>query len=202
MSRLRETRLKASLKPVSQEALNLTVHSFSRSTVDLPFTRYKDSNEPSKVEQLLGSGEIADILLWRDEKKTFSSFLVLALLYYWFFLSGGAFISSLAKLFLLITVLLCGHHILPLIGYGSRLPRLSSSCFEISEGGMRNFFFTMKCMLDKLDCLIKSLAQGEDWSIFLKSIDFPVFHKVDCSMSLDSGRWFGIDPCVHFVFRL
>ncbi|KAL3635044.1 hypothetical protein CASFOL_022098 [Castilleja foliolosa] len=151
-----------------EEAVKRTVDSFSHLMVDPSFTGYKDFDEPSKVEKLLGGGKVADILLWRDEKKTFSSFLVLALLYYWFFLSGWAFISSVATLLLLIIVLLCGHHILPLVGYGSRIPRISSSCFEISEVDMRNSFFTMKWMLDKLDRLMKSLAQGEDWSIFLK----------------------------------
>ncbi|CAA0833272.1 3beta-hydroxysteroid-dehydrogenase/decarboxylase isoform 3 [Striga hermonthica] len=161
-----------------EEAVKLTIESFSHLTVDPSFTRYKDSNVPSKVEKLLGSGEVADILLWRDERKTFLSFLALALLYYWFFLSTGAFISSLAQLLLLITVSLCGHHILPLIGYGSRVPRLSSSCFEISEADMRNSFFTMKCMVDKIDCLIKSLAQGEDWYLFLKVSMFLYLCKV------------------------
>ncbi|KAK6146320.1 hypothetical protein DH2020_020189 [Rehmannia glutinosa] len=159
-----------------EEAVKPTVDSFSHLTIDSPFMRYKDSNEPSKVEKLLGSGE--DILLWRDEKKSFFCFLVLALLYYWFFLSGRAFISSVAKLFLLISVLLSGHHILPLIGYGSRIPRLSSSCFEISEVDMRNSFFTMKCMWDKLDCILKSLAQGEDWSTFFKASSFLYFCKL------------------------
>ncbi|GER32737.1 3-beta hydroxysteroid dehydrogenase/isomerasefamily protein [Striga asiatica] len=163
---------------LTQEAVKLTVESFSHLTVDSSFTRYKDSNVPSKVEKLLGSGEVADILLWRDERKTFLSFLVLALLYYWFFLSGGAFISSVAQLLLLITVSLCGHHILLLIGYGSRVPRLSSSCFEISEADMRNSFFTMKCMVDKIDYLIKSLAQGEDWFLFLKVSMFLYLCKV------------------------
>ncbi|PIN04185.1 Reticulon [Handroanthus impetiginosus] len=130
--------------------------------------RYKDSNEPSKVETLLGSGKVADIFLWRDEKNTFLCFLLLAFLYYWFFLSGRTFISSVAKLLLLTIMLLCGHHILPLTGYGSTIPRLSSSYFEISEVDMRNSFFTMKCMWNKLDSITKSLAQGEDWSTFFK----------------------------------
>ncbi|KAI3470154.1 hypothetical protein Pfo_026817 [Paulownia fortunei] len=161
-----------------EEAVKLTVDSFSHLGIDSPFMRYKDSNEPSKVEKLLGSGEVADILLWRDEKKTFFCFLVLALLYHWFFLSGRTFISSVAKLFLLTIVLLCGHNILPLSGYGSRIPRLSSSFFEISEVDMRNSFFTMKCMWDKLDCLTRSLAQGEDWSTFLKVSAFLYFCKL------------------------
>ncbi|CAA0839358.1 3beta-hydroxysteroid-dehydrogenase/decarboxylase isoform 3 [Striga hermonthica] len=161
-----------------EEAVKLTVDSFSHLTVDSAFMRYKEFNELSTVEKLLGSGEVADILLWRNEKKTFFSFVLLALLYYWFSLSGGAFISSLAQLLLLIAVLLCGHYILPLIGYGSRVPRLSSSCFEISEVDMRNSFFTMKCMFDKMDYIIKSLAQGEDWALFLKVSTFLYSCKV------------------------
>ncbi|KAL8048820.1 hypothetical protein ABFX02_07G091800 [Erythranthe guttata] len=151
-----------------EEAVKLTVDSFSDLAIDSPFMRYVDSNELSVVEKLLGSGEVADVLLWRDEKKTFCYFLLFGLLYYWFFLSGRTFVSSVSKLLLLTVVLLYGHYILPLAGYGSKTPRLSSSCFEISEVEMRNSFFTIKCMCDKLDCLIKSLAQGEDWLTFLK----------------------------------
>jgi hypothetical protein len=55
---------------------------------------------------------VADILLWRDEKKTFTCFLALVLLFYWFFLSGTTFISSAAMLLLLISVLLLGYGVL------------------------------------------------------------------------------------------
>jgi hypothetical protein len=55
---------------------------------------------------------VADILLWRDEKKTFTYFLALVLLFYWFFLSGRTFMSSIAKLLLLINVVLFGYGIL------------------------------------------------------------------------------------------
>ena len=56
---------------------------------------------------------VADILLWRDEKKSFAYFLVLVLLFYWSFLSGRTFISSAARLLLLATLLLYGHGFLP-----------------------------------------------------------------------------------------
>ncbi|KAL0377132.1 UNVERIFIED_CONTAM: 3beta-hydroxysteroid-dehydrogenase/decarboxylase isoform 3 [Sesamum calycinum] len=161
-----------------EEAVESTVDSYSHLAVDSPFMICKDSNEPSKVEKLLGSGKVADLLLWRDEKKTFLCFFFLAFLYHWFFLSGRTFISSVAKLLLLIIVLLCGHYILPLTGYESSIPRLPSSCFEISEVDMRNSFFTMRCMWNKLDSLAKSLAQGEDWGTFLKASIFLYFFKL------------------------
>lgn len=56
---------------------------------------------------------VADILLWRDEKETFTCFIGLFLMFYWFFLSGRTFISSVAKLLLLVTVMLSGQAILP-----------------------------------------------------------------------------------------
>ncbi|XP_051116824.1 3beta-hydroxysteroid-dehydrogenase/decarboxylase, partial [Andrographis paniculata] len=160
-----------------EEALKLTAHAFSDLAIDSPIMRYKDFNKPSKVERLLGNGKVADILLWKDEKETFLCFFSLALLYQWFFLSGRTFISSVAYLLLLTVLMLCGHCILPFTGYGSRMPRLSSSCFEISEVNMRSFFFTMRCILNKLDCLSKSLAKGEDWSTFLKVSIFLYFCK-------------------------
>lgn len=55
---------------------------------------------------------VADILLWRDEKKTFTYFLALSLLFHWFFLSGRTFISSTAMILLLISVVLFGFGII------------------------------------------------------------------------------------------
>lgn len=37
--------------------MKITVDSFSDMAIDSPFMRYDDSNEPSKVETVLGSGE-------------------------------------------------------------------------------------------------------------------------------------------------
>ncbi|KAH6833415.1 hypothetical protein C2S53_012637 [Perilla frutescens var. hirtella] len=160
-----------------EEALGLTVDAFSNLAIEPAFMRYKVTDGPSKIENLLGGGQVSDILLWRDEKKTFICFLLLGCLYHWFFLSGNTFISSLAQLLLLIIVLLCGHHVLSLSGYGSIVPRLSSSCFEISEVDVRSLFFSMKCVWDKVGCLIKLLAQGEDWSTFLKVASFMYVFK-------------------------
>jgi sterol-4alpha-carboxylate 3-dehydrogenase (decarboxylating) len=56
---------------------------------------------------------VSDILLWRDEKKTFTCFVALVLLFYWFLLSGKTFASSTANLLLLVTTILYGYANLP-----------------------------------------------------------------------------------------
>ncbi|PSS24062.1 3beta-hydroxysteroid-dehydrogenase/decarboxylase [Actinidia chinensis var. chinensis] len=96
-----------------EEGVTLSIESFSHLARDSSFARQVNSNEYSKVEKLLGGGKVADILLWRDENKTFTCFIALILLYYWFFFSGRTFISSSAKLLLLVSITLSGYSILP-----------------------------------------------------------------------------------------
>jgi len=55
----------------------------------------------------------ADILLWRDEKRTFSFVTVLFLVFYWFLLSDRTFVSSAAKFLLVLSLGLFIHGLLP-----------------------------------------------------------------------------------------
>ena len=55
----------------------------------------------------------ADILLWRDEKRTFSFVTVLFVLFYWFLLSDRTFVSSAAKFLLVTSLALFIHGVLP-----------------------------------------------------------------------------------------
>ncbi|XP_062173558.1 3beta-hydroxysteroid-dehydrogenase/decarboxylase isoform X3 [Alnus glutinosa] len=152
-----------------EEAVTLTIDSLSHLTKDSYYARYSAFDEQSKVEKLLGSGEVADILLWRDEKKTFTYFLALVLLFYWFFLSGRTFMSSIAKLLLLINVVLFGYGILSSkTRVGITFQRISSSCFEISETVVKDSITTLACLWNNGVQHIRSLSQGEDWSNFFK----------------------------------
>ncbi|XP_073157541.1 3beta-hydroxysteroid-dehydrogenase/decarboxylase [Henckelia pumila] len=151
-----------------EEGIRLTVDSSPDISRDSPCMKHIYSDERSKVDKLLGGGKVADILLWRDEKKTFFCFLFLVLLYQWFFFSGRTFMSSCAKLLLLIVTLLRGNQILPSNIYGWKIPEVSSQFFEISEVDMRNFVSALAWMWNGMCHLIKSLGEGTDWSTFLK----------------------------------
>ncbi|KAK4566607.1 hypothetical protein RGQ29_002751 [Quercus rubra] len=151
-----------------EEGVTLTIESLSHLTKESCHEKYIDCNEQSKVEKLLGSGEVADILLWRDEKKTFTYFLALFLLFHWFFLSGRTFISSTATILLLISVILFGFGIISSKIAGFTFQRMSSSCFEISETVVKDSITTLACLWNKGVRHIQALAHGEDWSNFLK----------------------------------
>ncbi|KAA8527274.1 hypothetical protein F0562_034629 [Nyssa sinensis] len=170
-----------------EEGITLTVDSFHHLAQDSSFVRYSDFDEQSKVEKLLGSGKVADILLWRDEKKTFTYFLALVLLYYWFFLCGRTFISSAAKLMLLITIILSGYGILPSNIFGFTIQTVSLSCFEISEVDMKNSIRTIAYMWNSMVHVTRLLAQGEDWGIFFKVAVSLYFLKLILSHYLTLG---------------
>ncbi|PWA64674.1 3-beta hydroxysteroid dehydrogenase/isomerase [Artemisia annua] len=161
------------------DGIALTVKSFTHLAKELPSSRLGDVIEKSKVEELLGSGEVADILLWRDERRSFISFLGVAFLYYWFCECKRTIISSTAQLMLIIIVVLFGYARLSPKFYGSaRLsPKISVCsisrtlpCFEVSEMFMRSFVRTIANIWNGVGHLAKSLAEGSDWSLFSKVV--------------------------------
>ncbi|KAJ1410490.1 Reticulon [Sesbania bispinosa] len=151
-----------------EEGVTLTIESFSHLARDSSFSGCCGSSEQSKADKLLGGGKVADILLWRDEKTSFTYFLVLVLLFYWFFLSGNTFISSAARLLLLSTLLIYGHGFLPSKLFGFSIQRMPMSNFEISDTVVKDSVATTVRLWNKGFQNIKGLAQGEDWSTFFK----------------------------------
>ncbi|XP_022761619.1 3beta-hydroxysteroid-dehydrogenase/decarboxylase isoform X2 [Durio zibethinus] len=165
-----------------EDGVKSTIESFSHLAKDSSFMTYSNFNEQSKAEKLLGSG--IDVLLWRDEKRTFTCFLTLALVFYWFFLCGSTFMSSTAKLLLLVTVFLYGYGILSSNICGFTVERISSSCFEIPESAVKNSIRSMSYMWNRGARNIRLLAKGEDWGKFFKVVVFLYFAKLSLSYSL------------------
>ncbi|KAK1411431.1 hypothetical protein QVD17_37980 [Tagetes erecta] len=161
------------------DGITLTVKSFTHLAKDLPYTRVGDLIEQSKIEEFLGSGEVADILLWRDEMRSFICFLGVAFLYYWFCECERRVVSSTAQLLLFIIVVLFGYaRISPnVFGYSrlsSKVPVCSISrtlpCFEVSEMSMRSFVRIIANIWNEVGQIARSLAEGSNWSLFFKVV--------------------------------
>ncbi|KAJ9189022.1 hypothetical protein P3X46_000364 [Hevea brasiliensis] len=151
------------------DGIALTIDAFSHLVKDPSFIRCTNFEEQSKVDKLLGSGKVADILLWRDEKRTFTYFLCFAMLFYWFLLSERTFTSSVAKLLLIITTILYGYGILPLEISGFTIQRISLSWFEISETVVKDSVTFIAYLWNRwVNKNVRLLAQGEDWNKFFK----------------------------------
>ncbi|XP_011007411.1 PREDICTED: 3beta-hydroxysteroid-dehydrogenase/decarboxylase isoform 3-like isoform X1 [Populus euphratica] len=160
-----------------EDGIRLTIESFSHLAKDSSFGRFLNFEDQSKAEKLLGSGKVSDILLWRDEKKTFTCFVALVLLFYWFLLSGKTFASSTANLLLLVTTILYGYANLPPKISSFNTPKISLSSFEISENSVRDSIMSIACLWNRGHHTIRSLAQGEGWNKFFQVVLFLYFVK-------------------------
>ncbi|KAG9444648.1 hypothetical protein H6P81_015988 [Aristolochia fimbriata] len=150
-----------------EEGVALTVLSFSNLAKDSPYAKLKDLSQPSRAEKLLGSGKVAEILLWRDEKKTFYFALALLQLFHWFFISGRTFISSAALLLLLLSVIIFCQSILSSSTFGSNLA--PSAKFEVSESLIKNVFVSIGSLWNSsVVQTLNLLAKGNDFNHFLK----------------------------------
>ncbi|KAL9681424.1 hypothetical protein QQ045_013207 [Rhodiola kirilowii] len=167
-----------------KEGISLTITSSSHLTKISSLARLLASNERSKADKLLGGRQVAEILLWRDEKRTFLCFVSLVLLFYWFLLSGRTFVSSLAKLLLYGTMIIFVHGILPSNICGFQTRKVSLSCFEISETAMQYPARSIVYFWNGGIKLMKSMGKGEDWSMFFKLVILLYIMKVSVAKSL------------------
>lgn len=151
-----------------EEGITATVESFTHLAKDSSFMRYSYYDEHSKAERLLGGGKVSDILLWRDERKTFTCFLALSALFYWFFLCGRTFISSLAMLLLVVAIALCCYGNIPVYLLDLIWKVRITWSFEISETAMRDTIRSIAYEWNGAARTIKSLAKGEKWTTFFK----------------------------------
>ncbi|KAF2569570.1 hypothetical protein F2Q68_00023911 [Brassica cretica] len=148
-----------------------------RETRDETLPDEEGMNRPGvvKAKSIYGddSGEeIADILLWRNEKNTFVSFVVLNLLYYWFFSSGSTFTSSAAQLLFVLAVALYGLSFVPSKIFGFlQVKKIPPWRFEISESAVRDLSKDIVAAWNHGVHSLNSLSRGGDWIKFFKGFD-------------------------------
>lgn len=158
-----------------KEGIRLTLESFQHLRYGVVGVMCEDFDEPSKVYKFLGGGRVADILLWRDEKHTFTIMLALVVVFYCFCLSGYTFLCAAAQLLLLISVVLFIHSILPSSMLGYTIKKIPSSAFEISEETVQNIFLSIRSSWNTGVATLKPLAQGKDWTLFFKAMSLLCF---------------------------
>ncbi|KAI3928220.1 hypothetical protein MKW98_023821 [Papaver atlanticum] len=144
-----------------KEGATLTVQSFSQLAEGSPRGK-------SKAEKLLGSGRAGRVLLWRDERESFTYFLTLALLSNWFFLPERTFISSAAKILLAVTVVLYGLGRLPSPMFRLTVRMINPSHFQVPEATIKDLTISLTSAWNWWMRTLRSFARGDDWSTFFQ----------------------------------
>ncbi|OVA04225.1 3-beta hydroxysteroid dehydrogenase/isomerase [Macleaya cordata] len=163
-----------------QEGLKRTIDSYSH----LRAEHQPKREGPSKSYLLLGSGKVADTLLWKDKKQTISTLLVLIAFYYYFIASGYTLITAVSKLLMVATLFLFIHGILPAKIFGYTIEKIPPSSFHFPEERCHRIALLAGSMWNSAVTDLQSLCKGKDWSLFFK-INVKFFgNKIGCFFHL------------------
>ncbi|CAJ1973603.1 unnamed protein product [Sphenostylis stenocarpa] len=151
-----------------QEGLRRTIESYAHLKAgNQPKTKREG---PSKASKYLGSGRVADTLLWKDKKQTFIALLVLSAIYFNFIASENTIISALTKLLLFASIFLFIHGILPAKMLGYTVEKMPKSWFHLSEDRSHKIALSVASSWNIAVNVLKSLAEGNDWVLLLKVV--------------------------------
>ncbi|KAL3819083.1 hypothetical protein ACJIZ3_004988 [Penstemon smallii] len=149
-----------------QEGLRRTIEAYQHLKANVRTKR----DGPSKAELLLGSGIVADTLLWRDKKKTLAVVLILAAFYFNFIATGYTVITAVSKLLLFASLLLFIHSKLPQKIFGYKFEKIPQSKFNVSEAASHHVALSVASGWNSTISDLKSLCQGNDSALFLKVV--------------------------------
>ncbi|XP_058108580.1 3beta-hydroxysteroid-dehydrogenase/decarboxylase isoform X1 [Magnolia sinica] len=152
-----------------KEGLKRTVESYSHLRAELHVKR-RDTDQPSKASIYLGSGKVADTLLWKDKKQTLTTLLALIAIYYHFFTPGYTIITAIAKILMWATLFLFIQSILPAKILGYKLEKIPASWFHFSEEKTRRIALSLGSTWNSAVGVLKAICRGKDWTLFFKVV--------------------------------
>lgn len=180
-----------------QEGLKRTIESYS----DLRAELLPRKEGPSKAAVFLGNGLVADILLWRDTRLTFTAMLGLIVFYVNFVSPGTTMLTAISKVIMWASIVLFLLAKLPnrLLGYS--VEKVPESKFQFSEEMTRRTALSVVALWNSAVNNLKSISSGNDWMLFFKMALSLFIVSWIGSMSLQSF-FVKVLPFVFVVFYI
>ncbi|XP_057957750.1 3beta-hydroxysteroid-dehydrogenase/decarboxylase isoform X3 [Malania oleifera] len=147
-----------------EDGLKKTIESYSHLRAEI---RPKKDG-PSKAYIYLGSGRVADMLLWKDKRQTLAMVLVLIAFYYSFIASRYTVVAGISKLLLVAAIFLFIHGNLPEKILGYTVEKIPSSNFHFSEEMSGQVATSVASSWNTTVHILKTICRGDDWMLFLK----------------------------------
>ncbi|XP_059641180.1 3beta-hydroxysteroid-dehydrogenase/decarboxylase [Cornus florida] len=149
-----------------QEGLRRTIESYPHLRADIQPKRHG----PSKASIYLGSGRVADTLLWRDKKQSLTTLLIMFAFYFNFIASGYTIITAVSRLLLAASIFLFIHGRLPKKILGYSVEKVPESNFHFSEEMSHRVVVSVASLWNSVVNGLKSLCKGNDWMLFIKVV--------------------------------
>ncbi|KAL3636213.1 3beta-hydroxysteroid-dehydrogenase/decarboxylase isoform 2 [Castilleja foliolosa] len=178
-----------------QEGLRKTIESYPHLRANVR-TRKEG---PSKAELLLGSGKVADTLLWRNKKHTLLVILILAAFYFNFIATGYTVLTAVSKLLLVASVFIFIQGRLPQKIFGYKIEKIPESKFHVSEAASRKVALSAASGWNSAMSDLKTLCKGNDSVLFLKVVLTLLLLSILGAVSLHNAFVIGL-PLAFILF--
>ncbi|XP_075090324.1 3beta-hydroxysteroid-dehydrogenase/decarboxylase-like isoform X2 [Nicotiana tabacum] len=179
-----------------QDGLRRTIESYPH----LRAEKRPEKEGPSKASLFLGSGRVADTLLWKDKKQTLTAALVLAAIYFNFVASGFTVVTSISRILFVASIFLFIHGRLPQKIMGYKIDKVPGSCFHVSAETSRQVALSAASGWNSAVKGLKSLCRGTDCMFFLKVVLSLLILSILGTISLRSLFVIGIPAAFTLFF--
>lgn len=162
-------------KPVCrlEEGIRRTLESYPhlRADYSTPESTTRDAKLPSKTHALLGSNGLADVLLWKDVKKSAGVLFGALFSLFLFNASGYTLVSALTFLLFLGLIAVFIYKYLPDPLFGISLPRIPpASAIQPSDESFQGVALGLRSLWNDISAGLERIVQGRDFSLFFKVI--------------------------------
>jgi nucleoside-diphosphate-sugar epimerase len=153
-----------------EEGIRRTVEAFPELRADAPDldTADREIQPSSNIHGALGGGAVANLLLWKDSKRTAALFFTLLAILYFFYSSGTTLVSALSYNLCVVLIAVFVLNFLPDPIFQISLPKIPPSLFEISEESVNVVALELQSYWNSGVSLLERIVVHRDFSLFFK----------------------------------
>lgn len=153
-----------------EEGIRRTIEAYPELRADAPDLEIADREieVPSKVHAALGGGAVANVLLWKNGKRSAALFFGLLSILYFFYSSGTTLVSALTYNLCVVLIAIFILNFLPDPIFQISLPKISPSLFEISEESVNVVALELRSYWNCGASLLERIIVQRDFTLFFK----------------------------------
>lgn len=153
-----------------EEGIQRTIEAYPELRADVPEIVNREIGVSSKVNAALGGGAVANVLLWKDGKRSAAVFFGLLTILYFFYSSRATLMSALTYNLCVVFIALFTLNFLPDPLFSISLPKIPPSLFEISEESANVVAHQFRSHWNCACSLLERIVVQRDRTLFLKVV--------------------------------
>lgn len=152
------------------EAIQRTIAAYPELRADAPDPEIanREIEVSSRMNAALGGGAVANVMLWKDGKRSAAVFFGILSVLYFFYNSGATLVSALTYNLCVVLIAIFTLNFLPDPLFSISLPKIPPSMFEITEDSANAVAHRIRSFWNCGGSLLHRIVVQRDFSLFFK----------------------------------